>query len=165
VANGIARLRIDLSFTLLRNSSSLSVWPYQASKMSKFTATTPLTMWAPIIGLFFTHFQVKFLRNLASEIINFFPKYVVQLLSKVPVLFRASDTSTLRKWFLVGVPKSPKKPTPHSFLITFSCYLRFNFQIKMRISERRAFSKNLPLVVKTAYLGASRKSLLFLENI
>jgi hypothetical protein len=32
-----------------------------------------LRMWATIIGLFFTHFQVKFLRNLASEIIFFFP--------------------------------------------------------------------------------------------
>jgi hypothetical protein len=31
-----------------------------------------LREWASIIGLFFTHFQVKFLRNLASEIIIFF---------------------------------------------------------------------------------------------
>ena len=33
-----------------------------------------LRMWATIIGLFFTHFQVKFLRNLAAEIIYFFFK-------------------------------------------------------------------------------------------
>jgi hypothetical protein len=32
-----------------------------------------LRMWATIIGLFFTHFQVKFLRNLTSEIIICFP--------------------------------------------------------------------------------------------
>jgi hypothetical protein len=50
-----------------------------------------LRMWGTII---FTHFQAKFLRNLASEIINFSSKYVVQLLRKLPVLFRASDTST-----------------------------------------------------------------------
>jgi hypothetical protein len=40
--------------------------------LASFTPTTPLRMWATIIGLFFTHFQVKFLRNLASEIIIFF---------------------------------------------------------------------------------------------
>ena len=40
----------------------------------------------------FTHFQVKFMSNLASEI--FFSKYVVQHLRTLPVLFRASDTST-----------------------------------------------------------------------
>ena len=41
-------------------------------------------MWGTIIWLFFTHFQAKFLRNLASEIINFSSKYVVQLLRKLP---------------------------------------------------------------------------------
>ena len=40
----------------------------------------PLRMWETIIGLFFRHFQGKFLRNLASEIIIFCTKYVVQLL-------------------------------------------------------------------------------------
>jgi hypothetical protein len=72
---------------------------------------------------------------------------------------------TLIKWFLVGVSQSTEKPTSHLFLIIFSCYLQFNFQIQMRISERKPFLKILPLVVKTAYLGASRKSLLLLENI
>jgi hypothetical protein len=42
VSNGIARSRIDLTYVFIRNVPPSSGQPYQPSKMSKFTATTPL---------------------------------------------------------------------------------------------------------------------------
>jgi hypothetical protein len=42
VSNGIAQSRIDLSYVYFRNVPPSSVYPYEGSEMSKFTATTPL---------------------------------------------------------------------------------------------------------------------------
>ena len=39
VSNVIARLKIDLAYVFMRNVSSSSVKPYQASKISKITNT------------------------------------------------------------------------------------------------------------------------------
>jgi hypothetical protein len=69
---------------------------------AQFQRGTPYThyllkKWASIIGLFLPYFQVRFLRNLASEIIIFFQirsTSTLQLLRKLPVLFRESDTLT-----------------------------------------------------------------------
>ena len=49
----------------------------------------------------------------------FFSKYVVQLLRKVPVLFRASDTSTYAKKMVFS--KTTKKPTPSESLLWKFC--------------------------------------------
>jgi hypothetical protein len=67
VANGIAELRLDLSFTLLRNSSSSSVWPYQASKMSKITHTTPLAAFINHLAWYDQFFREKFQEKIQAK--------------------------------------------------------------------------------------------------
>ena len=54
--------------------------------------------------------------------------------------------------FSVGVSKSTKNRSPHSFFIIFSCYFQFNFHVSMHIPEHSPYSEILLLVVKTVYL-------------
>jgi hypothetical protein len=105
----------------------------------KYLVYLILRMWVTIIGFFFPHFLVKFLRNLASEIISFF-KYVVQLFIKLPVSFRASDTSTYAQKIIFS--RRPKKHwkdyssfIPHHFFLLLAISLPYPFITLLLISR------------------------------
>jgi hypothetical protein len=77
-----------------------------------------------------------------------------------PFLCRTSVGIKNSRWS----KKSDKILTPHSFTIILSCYFQYNFNVWMHIPEHSLVFKNFPLVVKKAYLGASRKRMLLLEH-
>ena len=51
---------------------------------------------------------------------------------------------TLRRWYLVGLPKNAKEPTPHSFHISLVCNLAFGLYIIIRKSARAVLSNLCP---------------------
>ena len=88
-------LPIGLTVAYWSQTKGIAHWSHWSDFLNLIDVFSEyLRMLRTIIGLFFTHFQVKFLRNLATEIIIIVSKYVVQLLRKLPLLFRTSDTST-----------------------------------------------------------------------